>query len=172
MDSGDGTEHTVANPPADALVTTPAATRHEWRLDLPADPVVVPGDPHRLAQAIANLVTNARVHTPPGTRITVGIAPRGDSVRLTVEDTGPGLSPELAERVFDRFTRGDPTRSRASGSTGLGLAITQAIAEAHGGQVAVSSAPGRTVFVLVLPLRPRSAAGTTPPGSAAGSSET
>src|SRR5262249_20130263 len=66
-------------------------TLHRWRLDLPTDPVVVPGDPHRLAQAVANLVANARVHTPPGTRITVGIAPRGDSVRLTVEDTGPGL---------------------------------------------------------------------------------
>ncbi|GAA1974974.1 HAMP domain-containing sensor histidine kinase [Catenulispora subtropica] len=145
---------------------------HAWRLDLPTDPVVVPGDPHRLAQAVANLVTNARVHTPAGTRVTVGIALRGDSARLTVEDTGPGLAPELAERVFDRFTRGDPTRSRASGSTGLGLAITQAIAEAHGGRVAVASAPGRTVFVLVLPITPRSAAGTAPPASGDGSSGT
>jgi two-component system OmpR family sensor kinase len=147
-----------------------SATLHEWRLDLPEDPVVVPGDPHRLAQAIANLVANARVHTPPGTRITVGIAVRQDAVRLTVEDSGPGLSPELAARAFDRFTRGDPTRSRASGSTGLGLAITRAIAEAHGGQVSVTSVPGRTVFVLVLPITPRSAAGTAPPASADGSS--
>ncbi|NUR59035.1 MAG: HAMP domain-containing protein [Catenulispora sp.] len=154
---------------------TPSSTLHEWRLDLPQDPVVVPGDQHRLAQAVANLVTNARVHTPAGTRITVGIAPRRDAVRLTIEDTGPGLSPELAARAFDRFSRGDPNRSRASGSTGLGLAITRAIAEAHGGQVAVASEPGRTVFVLVLPLvpplTPHSAAGTAPPASADGLSE-
>ncbi|NUP49288.1 MAG: HAMP domain-containing histidine kinase [Catenulispora sp.] len=147
-------------------------TLHTWRLDLPTDPVLVPGDPHRLAQAVANLVTNARVHTPAGTRITVGIARRGDSIRLTVQDTGPGLPPDLAARAFDRFTRGDPTRSRASGSTGLGLAISQAIAEAHGGQIAVASEPGRTVFVLVLPLTPRSAAGTAPPASADDSSKT
>ena len=150
----------------------PSATLHEWRLDLPADPVVVPGDQHRLAQAIANLVANARVHTPPGTRITVGIAPGPDAVRLTVADTGPGLSAELAARAFDRFTRGDPTRSRASGSTGLGLAITRAIAEAHGGAATVTSVPGRTVFRLVLPLTPRSAAGTAPPASADGLSGT
>jgi two-component system OmpR family sensor kinase len=128
-------------------------TRHAWRLDLPTDPVTVQGDPHRLAQAVANFVTNARVHTPAGTLVTVGIAVRGDRVHLTVEDTGPGLPPELADRVFDRFTRGDPARSRASGSTGLGLAITRAVAEAHGGQVSVRSAPGRTVFELVLPLK-------------------
>lgn len=130
------------------------AAGHKWRLDLPGDPVTVRGDPHRLAQAVANLVTNARVHTPPGTEVTVGIAAHDGSVRLTVEDTGPGLPPELAARVFDRFSRGDPTRSRASGSTGLGLAITRAVAEAHGGEVTVESVLGRTVFELVLPCRP------------------
>jgi two-component system, OmpR family, sensor kinase len=127
-------------------------TVHAWRLDLPTDPVTVPGDPHRLAQAVANFVTNARVHTPAGTLITVGITEYPSRVRLTVQDSGPGLAPELAERVFDRFTRGDPARSRASGSTGLGLAITRAIAEAHGGRVGVRSVPGQTVFELVLPL--------------------
>ncbi|MEY9863107.1 two-component system OmpR family sensor kinase [Catenulispora sp. GAS73] len=127
-------------------------TRHEWRLDLPTDPVTVIGDPHRLAQAVANFVTNARVHTPAGTRVTVGITVHAGRVRLAVEDTGPGLAPDLADRVFDRFTRGDPARSRASGSTGLGLAITRAVAEAHGGRVGVLSEPGRTVFELVLPV--------------------
>jgi len=135
-----------------------APTVHAWRLDLPTDPVTVPGDPHRLAQAVANFVANARVHTPAGTLITVGITEYPSRVRLTVEDSGPGLAPELAERVFDRFTRGDPARSRASGSTGLGLAITRAIAEAHGGRVGVRSVPGRTVFELVLPLEPPAAA--------------
>ena len=115
--------------------------------------MTVPGDPHRLAQAVANLVTNARVHTPPGTRVTVEITRRAGEVRLTVADTGPGLTPDLADRAFDRFTRGDPTRSRASGSTGLGLAITRAVAEAHGGRVDVASRPGRTVFELVVPTR-------------------
>jgi two-component system OmpR family sensor kinase len=141
-----------------------APTAHAWRLDLPTDPVTVPGDPHRLAQAVANYVTNARVHTPAGTLITVGITEYPSRVRLTVQDSGPGLAPELAERAFDRFTRGDPARSRASGSTGLGstslgstglgLAITRAIAEAHGGRVGVRSVPGRTVFELVLPVYP------------------
>jgi two-component system OmpR family sensor kinase len=130
------------------------STRHEWRLDLPTDPVTVLGDPHRLAQAVANLVTNARVHTPAGTRVTVGIAVHSGKVQLTVEDSGPGLAPQLADRAFDRFTRGDPARTRASGSTGLGLAITRAIAEAHGGQVGVASEPGHTVFELVLPVGP------------------
>jgi two-component system OmpR family sensor kinase len=127
-------------------------TLHEWRLDLPTDPVTVTGDPHRLAQAVANFVTNARVHTPAGTLVTVGIAVHAGRARLTVEDSGPGLAADLADRVFDRFTRGDPARARTSGSTGLGLAITRAIAEAHGGRVGVVSVPGRTVFELVLPL--------------------
>ncbi|MEY9926671.1 two-component system OmpR family sensor kinase [Catenulispora sp. GP43] len=131
-----------------------APTRHEWRLDLPTDPVTVLGDPHRLAQAVANFVANARVHTPPGTLVTVGITVHAGRVRLAVEDTGPGLAPDFADRVFDRFTRGDPARARSSGSTGLGLAITRAVAEAHGGRVEVRSRPGRTVFELVLPVRP------------------
>jgi two-component system OmpR family sensor kinase len=158
VDDAQAADHGDAPAPPDTSETSEtsdishsSATLHDWRLELPTDPVVVPGDPQRLPQAVANLVTNARVHTPPGTRVTVGIAFRGDAVRLTVEDTGPGLPRELADRVFDRFTRGDPTRSRAAGSTGLGLAITQAVAEAHGGQVAVTSRPGHTLFVLVLP---------------------
>ncbi|WP_194897581.1 sensor histidine kinase, partial [Catenulispora pinisilvae] len=118
-EAGDVTADITADIATDV---TAARTRHEWRLDLPTAPVTIPGDPHRLAQAVANLVTNARVHTPAGTRVTVGIAVHADRVRLAVEDTGPGLAPDLTDRVFDRFTRGDPARSRASGSTGLGLA--------------------------------------------------
>lgn len=145
VDDAQAADHTAASGDGED------ATHHAWRLDLPTDPVTVIGDPHRLAQAVANFVTNARVHTPAGTLITVGITEHADRVRLTVQDSGPGLAPELAERVFDRFTRGDPARARSSGSTGLGLAITRAVAEAHGGRAGVRSEPGRTVFELVLP---------------------
>lgn len=132
-----------------------AAPGHRWRLELPAEPTAVVGDQHRLAQAIANLLANARTHTPDGTEVTLrlddGASPEDHEVRLSIADTGPGLSPEIAARAFDRFVRGDRARSRTSGSTGLGLAITRAIAEAHGGRVALESRPGRTVFTIVLP---------------------
>ena len=132
-----------------------AAPGHRWRLELPAEPTAVVGDQHRLAQAIANLLANARTHTPEGTEVTLrldgGESPGAREVRLSIADTGPGLSPEVAARAFDRFVRGDRARSRASGSTGLGLAITRAIAEAHGGGVELETRPGRTVFTIVLP---------------------
>ncbi|MEU9498855.1 HAMP domain-containing sensor histidine kinase [Streptomyces sp. NPDC048196] len=73
------------------------------------------------------------------------------AVRLQVEDDGPGIPADLLPRVFERFTRGDASRSRAAGSTGLGLAIVQAVVAAHGGTVGVESAPGRTVFTVTLP---------------------
>ena len=152
VDNAQAADHAAEGDGDTAAAGGVTPTRHEWRLDLPTDPVTVIGDPHRLAQAVANFVTNARVHTPAGTRVTVGITVHADRVRLAVEDTGPGLAPDLADRAFDRFTRGDPARSRTSGSTGLGLAITRAVAEAHGGRVGVVSEPGRTVFELVLPL--------------------
>jgi two-component system OmpR family sensor kinase len=144
-----------------------AAPGHRWRLELPAEPTTVVGDRHRLAQAVANLLANARTHTPEGTEVTLRLddaardgdaghdaaqdAAAGGEVRLSVTDTGPGLPPELADRAFERFVRGDRARSRATGSTGLGLAITRAIAEAHHGRIELESAPGRTVFTLVLP---------------------
>lgn len=139
----------------DARAAGPA---HRWRLDLPEQPVVLVGDRHRLAQVVANLLANARIHTPEGTEVTLRVtapapeAGREDSaVRLSVTDNGPGMDPELADRAFDRFVRGDKTRSRASGGTGLGLAITRAIVEAHGGQVTLTTAPGRTTVELTLP---------------------
>jgi two-component system OmpR family sensor kinase len=70
---------------------------------------------------------------------------------VDVEDDGPGVPPELLPHVFERFARGDTSRSRASGSTGLGLAIVQAVTTAHGGAVTVNSVPGRTVFTVHLP---------------------
>lgn len=73
---------------------------------------------------------------------------------LEVEDDGPGIPPELLPHVFERFARGDASRSRSAGSTGLGLAIVQAVVAAHGGRAEVDSVPGRTVFAVRLPAEP------------------
>ena len=103
----------------------------------------MPGDPTRLAQVLANLLANARAHTPPGTAVTVGLRAGADGAELSVTDEGPGIAPELLPHVFERFARGSTSRSRQHGSTGLGLSIVDAVVTAHGGRVAVTSAPGR-----------------------------
>jgi two-component system OmpR family sensor kinase len=126
-----------------------AGPDHRWRLDLPDEPVVVDGDGARLHQVVANLLANARTHTPPGTEVTVGLTSGG---RLTVTDNGPGIPADLQPHVFQRFARGDGSRSRTAGSTGLGLSIVDAVVAAHGGTVSVRSAPGRTTFTVTLPL--------------------
>ncbi|MEU6952037.1 HAMP domain-containing sensor histidine kinase [Streptomyces sp. NPDC045714] len=134
--------------------------QHRWRLELPAEPVTVRADPDRFQQVLVNLLANARTHTPPGTTVTVAVRPSaraGGPVTLEVGDDGPGIPAELLPHVFERFARGDASRSRgagtggATGSTGLGLAIVQAVVSAHGGRVRVESEPGRTVFVIELP---------------------
>ncbi|MFE9459714.1 sensor histidine kinase [Streptomyces californicus] len=136
------------------------AARHRWRLELPAEPVTVRADPARLQQVLVNLLANARTHTPPGTTVTVSVRPparAGGPVALEVRDDGPGIPAALLPHVFERFARGDASRTRGSdgggttGSTGLGLAIVQAVVTAHGGRVRVESAPGRTVFAVELP---------------------
>jgi two-component system, OmpR family, sensor kinase len=129
-----------------------AGPEHHWSLDLPDEPVEVPGDAARLHQVVTNLLANARIHTPEGTDVTVALAatPAGGAV-ITVTDNGPGIDPELLPTLFERFARGDSSRSRATGSTGLGLAIVEAVVAAHGGSVAVSSEPGDTVFRVELP---------------------
>ena len=124
---------------------------HRWRLDLPDEPVVAPGDEQRLHQVLTNLLNNARRHTPPGTSVTVGVREDGDEVVLSVLDDGPGLPPPLVSTAFERFTRGDSARTRASGGAGLGLSLVQAISHAHGGRVSVESVPGRTRFEVRLP---------------------
>jgi two-component system OmpR family sensor kinase len=124
---------------------------HNWRLDLPDSPATVHGDAPRLHQVLTNLLGNARAHTPPGTTVTARVLAAGAGVRLQVEDDGPGIPRDLQRHVFERFARGDASRSRASGSTGLGLAIVQSVVAAHGGDVALDSAPGRTVFTVTLP---------------------
>jgi len=129
-----------------------AAPEHEWILDLPDDAVSVQGDRARLHQVVANLLANARVHTPAGTTVTLGLMREGDRAVIEVRDSGPGIAPELQSSVFERFVRGDGSRSRAAGSTGLGLAIVAGIVAAHGGTSSVSSEPGSTVFRIELPL--------------------
>ncbi|MEE4541195.1 HAMP domain-containing sensor histidine kinase [Streptomyces sp. V4-01] len=124
---------------------------HNWRLDLPDRPATVHGDAQRLHQVLTNLLGNARAHTPPGTTVTARVLPSGPGVRLQVEDDGPGIPQDLQRHVFERFARGDASRSRASGSTGLGLAIVHSVVAAHGGDVTLDSAPGRTVFTVTLP---------------------
>ena len=130
-----------------------ASPEHVIEVDVPPTPVVVLGDAARLHQVIVNLVTNARTHTPDGTRITVGIETVRDGVDLTVRDTGQGIDPAFLPKLFERFARADSSRSRTAGSTGLGLAIVDAVVQAHGGTVGVESRPGDTVFTVHLPAR-------------------
>ncbi len=149
---------------------------HRWRLELPDDPVLVSGDEHRLHQVLANLLSNAGKHTPPGStvRVALAIAPAGSSqppaatavrrgalpppprAELSITDDGSGIPAELLPELFERFTRADTSRAReanaAGKSTGLGLAIVDAVVAAHSGCVTVTSRPGMTRFAIVLPL--------------------
>ncbi|MGW2821030.1 HAMP domain-containing sensor histidine kinase [Streptomyces sp. NPDC001443] len=137
-----------------------AGDGHDWQLDLRlgAPPVVV-GDEVRLHQVVANLLANARTHTPAGTTVVVSVETtaggRGAGCVVRVRDDGPGIPSDLLPSVFERFTRGDASRSRAAGAaggSGLGLAVAAAITTAHGGRVDVRSEPGRTEFTVELPL--------------------
>jgi two-component system OmpR family sensor kinase len=121
---------------------------------------LVLGDEARLRQVITNLMSNALSHTPDGTPIDVRILAHGPdgrlpvpSVSIEVDDHGPGLSEEQAERVFERFYRADQARGRKTGGAGLGLAIVAALVDAHGGAVGVDTAPGSgAMFWITLPL--------------------
>ena len=128
-----------------------AGPDHQWSLDLPDEPVVVSGDEARLHQVLANLLANAgptrrralrSPHRWPST--TIGAV-------LTVTDDGPGIPAWLQPEIFERFARGDSSRSRRGGSTGLGLAIVAAVVRAHHGTIDVHSVPGKTEFVVKLP---------------------
>lgn len=153
----------------DARVT---ASEHRWVLEVPEEPVTVLGNARQLSQVIVNLLSNARKHTPAGTTVAVRLRSASGSAGsesdgsgsaaasgvagrvgiLEVVDDGPGIEPEIAGRVFERFTRADAARSGGDGTTGLGLPIVKAIAEAHGGSITLESEPGRTAFILRLPL--------------------
>ncbi len=157
LDQSDGRPHVPVDlvPIVDDIVadTRVAATDHTITADLEADSAVVQGDADYLRQVVANLLTNARVHTPPGTIVTVGLTVDDARVRLTVTDDGAGMDPEIAAHVFDRFYRADKARTRSLGGSGLGLAIAAAVVEAHHGTIEVDSVPGTgTTFTLELPL--------------------
>lgn len=110
--------------------------RHpEHPLTADITPVAVIGDADRLHQVVANLLTNAAVHTPAGTAVEVQVSAAGDRARLVVRDHGPGIEDEAAEKAFERFWRADVSRSRASGGSGLGLSIVAAIVGSLGGSV-------------------------------------
>lgn len=132
-----------------------AAGGHDWQLELSLDtPVLVTGDEARLHQAVANLLSNASMHTPRGTRVVASVESTDERCVIRVRDDGPGIPPALLPTVFERFTRADTSRSRAdakSGGSGLGLAIAAAITGAHGGRIRVDSTPGRTEFTIELP---------------------
>jgi two-component system, OmpR family, sensor kinase len=117
-----------------------------------AEPVIVDADPERLRQIIDNLIGNAVQHTPPGTPVAVTVSGEPGSGRLTVADSGPGMTQEQASHVFERFYRTDDARSRARGGSGLGLAIAASLATAHGGELTVDTQPGHgAAFCLRLP---------------------
>jgi two-component system, OmpR family, sensor kinase len=129
-----------------------AGLEHRWVLELPGEPVLVRGDEHSLHQVLANLLGNARVHTPQGTTVTVRLtAAGGQQAELSVTDDGPGIPAALQPDLFHRFVRGDSSRSRASGGAGLGLAIVAAVVAAHRGTVGLASQPGLTRFTITLP---------------------
>ncbi len=134
---------------ADARVVAP-----DREIVLETDrPVVVAGDDPALRQVVGNLIANARIHTPAGTPFTVRVRADDGLGVVEVADRGPGLAPDHAARVFERFFRADPSRARASGGSGLGLSIVAAVAEAHGGSAGVDSTPGDgATFRIALPL--------------------
>ena len=137
----------VLEPPADA-------TAEEAEDFLPEPPLVI-GDEARLRQVIVNLLANARVHTPSGSHVTTTLAREGGTLIVRIHDDGPGIAPDVRERLFERFARGDSSRERRTGSTGLGMSIALAIVQSHGGRIDVdsSTAPEEhgTTFTVRLP---------------------
>ncbi len=124
---------------------------HPLAVTTGAGPLRLRVDPQRIRQVLDNLLTNAAVHTPAGTPVSVEVTADGDTALVRVADAGPGIPAEDRERVFDRFYRVDKARSRDRGGSGLGLSVARSLARAHGGGIDVSSAPGSTVFTLRLP---------------------
>jgi two-component system, OmpR family, sensor kinase len=115
--------------------------------------LTVTGDDLQLRQIVANLLGNARTHTPPGTFVRVALGARDGRAVLTVADDGPGMDPDVAAKVFEPFYRADRSRARQSGGAGLGLAIVAAIVESHGGDVRLHTSPGAGAsFTVTLPL--------------------
>lgn len=135
----------------DAQSIAPKRTITMEVLDGPGTPEVI-GDEARLRQVLGNLVANALQHTPETAGIAIRVGTLADDAVLEVADEGPGMTPEDARRVFERFYRTDSSRARASGGTGLGLSIVDSLVDAHGGRVTVATAPGQgCCFRVSLP---------------------
>ena len=137
----------------DAVTDAQAAgPDHQWQLDLPDEPVTAVGDEDALRQVLANLLANARTHTPAGTVVLASAnSLNGRGAELVVSDNGPGIPPDVLPAVFERFVRADPTRSTTTGSSGLGLAIVDAIVRSLGGTLDLKSEPGETRIRITLP---------------------
>lgn len=134
------------------LDATAAGPDHEFTCEVPDEAMTVHGDSRQLSQVLANLLSNARKHTPAGTTVNTVVRRAEDGfVEATVTDDGPGIDPAFLPQLFDRFARADTSRRSTEGSTGLGLAIVRAVVEAHGGTVACTSRPGETVFTVRIP---------------------
>jgi CheY-like chemotaxis protein/nitrogen-specific signal transduction histidine kinase len=131
------------------------AAGHDLTVDLPPEPLVVDGDPVRLAQVLANLLNNAAKYTDPGGKVRVAARRDGAEAVLAVRDTGAGIPPDMLARVFDLFTQVDRSDARAQGGLGIGLTLVKSLTELHGGRVAVrSDGPGTgSEFEVRLPLR-------------------
>jgi two-component system OmpR family sensor kinase len=149
-----------------------AGRDHKWNLDLGEEPISVCGDSARLQQVLVNLLANARTHTPAGTNVWISLSQQGSSAILRVADDGPGIPAEQMPDIFERFSRGEQSRSRAAGSTGLGLAIVAAVIAAHGGRITAESEPGETVFTVTLPTQGNRPAGTQTQASLTGQIDT
>jgi two-component system OmpR family sensor kinase len=130
-----------------------AGPDHPITLNLPEEAFVL-GDARKIHQVVANLLANARIHTPAGTPITVSIESNDEGTTISIADSGPGLSEEDQARIFERFYRADPSRNRAKEEgSGLGLSIVDAVMQAHGGKVGVSSKLGEgATFTVFFPL--------------------
>ncbi|MFZ1381172.1 MAG: HAMP domain-containing sensor histidine kinase [Scrofimicrobium sp.] len=161
LDSGDGgpTERVdMARLVTDCVTDAQVVGRdHRWSLEIDenSERMLVDGNQVRFHQAVANLLANARQHTPEGTEVTTRVINDGPTIRVEAQDNGPGIDPQLLNNVFERFTRGDTARTQnprnPSRSTGLGLAITWAITQASGGTVSVESDENGTLFTMRLP---------------------
>ncbi|HEX8864276.1 MAG TPA: HAMP domain-containing sensor histidine kinase [Lentzea sp.] len=129
------------------------AARPSHSLDIDADTVTMRADATRLRQVLDNLLTNAAVHTPAGTSVSLQVTASDSWAVIKVSDTGPGIPEADQARIFDRFYRVDNSRTRQRGGSGLGLAVVQSLVEAHGGTIELTSRPGSTVFTIRLPRR-------------------
>ena len=138
-----------------AVLEPPAGATAEEAEDFLPEPPLVIGDEARLRQVVVNLLANARVHTPAGSHVTTTLAREGDTLIVRIHDDGPGIAPDVRDRLFERFARGDSSRERRTGSTGLGMSIALAIVQSHGGSIDVDSSTASedhgTTFTVRLP---------------------